>query len=105
MFQRLVIAVMAILACSVSQRCAAETPDELLAAAKAAVAADDYAEAQALLAKATAAAGRNAAMRAEVADLRREVGSLQKEYTRLARARDLLKKSPSDRGANQALGA
>lgn len=105
MFQRLAIAAVAVLAISVGQRCAAETPDELLAAAKAAVAADDYAEAQALLARATVAARRDAAARAEVADMRREVGSLQKEYARLERERDVLKKSPSDREANQALGA
>ncbi len=105
MFQRLANAAITVLAFSIGQASAAETPDELLAAAKTAVAADDYAEAQTLLAKATVAAGRDAATRADIADLRREVGSLQKEYTRLARARDLLKKSPSDRGANQALGA
>lgn len=104
MFKRSAIMVVAILAVFVDRVSAAETPEELLAAATTAVAADDYAKARDLLAKAAAAAGRNAAARAEIADLRREIGSIQKEYGRLERERGVLKTSPSDRGANQALG-
>lgn len=83
---------------------AQESVPELFAASQEAIAADDYAAAQALLAKAAVAAKGDAAAQADVADARREVGALQKEFSKLAKARDTLKKSPSDPTANEAVG-
>jgi hypothetical protein len=104
MLGRTVVVFAAVLTSIAPQIGAAETPDELIVAARTAIAEDDYAQAQDILAKAAFTARGNASLKADVAELRRTTGDLQKEFAKLERERDRLQKSPADADANQALG-